>query len=143
MTTNEKTSWIVVTGATGYVGGRLVPMLLDAGYKVRAVSRSLEKLKSRTWANHPNVHLAAAEMSEPESIRRVLTDCSAAYYFVHSMNSQNKDFVEKDREAACNFLAAAEACEVKRIIYLGGLGEDDENLSKHLRSRHEVCRNSL
>lgn len=139
MTTDEQKSWVVVTGATGYVGNRLVPMLLDSGYKVRAVSRSLEKLKSRAWANHPNVELAAAEMSDIESIRRVLQDCSTAYYFVHSMNSQTRNFAEKDREAVNNFVAAAEQKNVKRIIYLGGLGIADADLSKHLRSRHEVA----
>jgi uncharacterized protein YbjT (DUF2867 family) len=139
MTTDEKISWIVVTGATGYVGSRLVPMLLDSGHRVRAVSRSLQKLKSRVWANHPNVELAEAEMSDVESIHRILQDCSAAYYFVHSMNSQNSNFAEKDREAANNFVSAADECSVERIIYLGGLGIANADLSKHLQSRHEVA----
>ena len=78
--------WIVVTGATGYVGSRLIPMLLDAGHRVRAVSRSLEKLRSRSWAANANVELVAADVDDVASIGSILEDCSVAYYFVHSMN---------------------------------------------------------
>ena len=139
MTQDLSSKWIVVTGATGYVGSRLVPMLLEKNYRVRAVGRSLEKLKSRVWAKHENVELIQADMLKPDSLPDLLKDCSVAYYFVHSMNSQNHDFAEADRDAAKNFVAASERCGVQRIIYLGGLGEGSEELSEHLKSRHEVA----
>jgi uncharacterized protein YbjT (DUF2867 family) len=131
--------WVVVTGATGYVGSRLVPMLLEQGWKVRAVGRSMSKLKSRSWSDHANIDLVEADISQPETIDGALRDCSVAYYFVHSMNSQTRNFEEVDRQAAQDFVASAERCGVQRIIYLGGLGEQGKDLSKHLKSRHEVA----
>ena len=130
--------WIVVTGATGYVGTRLIPALLDAGHRVKAVSRSMEKLKSRDWASHPNVSLVAADASEPSSLKEALSDCSQAFYLVHSMNSQSRDFADRDRKAAVNFEQAAAEANVERIIYLGGLGDESAELSEHLKSRREV-----
>jgi uncharacterized protein YbjT (DUF2867 family) len=129
---------IMVIGATGYIGARLVPRLLSAGYHVRAVSRSLEKLQGCHWANHQNVELVAADVLDPVSLTAACADCDTAYYFVHSMNSQQRDFADADRRGARNMVAAAEANGLKRIIYLGGLGEASDNLSHHLRSRAEV-----
>ncbi|MBS2010840.1 MAG: SDR family oxidoreductase [Cyanobacteria bacterium SZAS TMP-1] len=130
---------VMVTGATGYVGGRLVPRLLEAGYRVRASGRSLNKLKSRTWAKHPDVELVALDIFDEKALTRALEGCEAAYYLVHSMNGRTTDFEKSDRYAAELMTKAAAAAGVKRIIYLGALGESSDNLSKHLRSRAEVA----
>ena len=134
----SKKSKILVLGATGYVGGRLVPKLLDDGYTVRATGRSEEKLKSRFWADHKHVELCEVDVHDPDSLRHACKDIEVVYYLVHSMNPQSKDFSSADRQAATNMLRISEQSGVKRIIYLGGLGEDDVNLSKHLKSRREV-----
>jgi uncharacterized protein YbjT (DUF2867 family) len=129
---------ILVTGATGYVGGRLAPLLLASGYKVRAMARSLEKLGGRTWANRPSLELCQADVHEPVTLERAMDGCFAAYYLIHSMNSEPENFAQADREAAKNFAEAAAAAGLERIIYLGGLGRSATNLSPHLKSRVEV-----
>ncbi len=132
---------VLVTGATGYVGGRLVPRLLDAGYRVRALGRSLGKLRSRPWGSHPRIELAPGDVMDAESLGRAAQGCWAAFYLVHSMNAAARDFAAADRQAARNMAQAAAAAGLDRIIYLGGLGgQDDPNLSEHLRSRFEVAR---
>jgi uncharacterized protein YbjT (DUF2867 family) len=128
---------ILVTGATGYVGGRLIPLLLATGYTVRAMARSLEKLQGRAWSNHPNLELAQADILDPPSLKRALTGCFAAYYLVHSMNSA-QDFASSDRTGARNFINALAGSGLARVIYLGGLGGGEEDLSIHLKSRAEV-----
>ncbi|NMC48756.1 MAG: NAD(P)H-binding protein, partial [Desulfovibrio sp.] len=130
---------ILVTGATGYVGGRLVPRLLDAGRRVRAVGRSLDKLGARPWAFHPNVELVQADLADLSSTRAALAGCETAYYLVHSMHPHKRDFAAADRHAALIMARAAREEGLSRIIYLGGLGEDREDLSHHLKSRHEVA----
>ncbi|MDD5226071.1 MAG: NAD(P)H-binding protein, partial [Candidatus Omnitrophica bacterium] len=134
-----KSKTILVTGGTGYVGGRLIPLLLERGYRVRAVARSLEKLKSRPWAQLPNVELMAADLLDPDSLEKALTGCATAYYLVHSMLSRPKNFEDADRKAAANMARAAEEAGLERIIYLGGLGDVGSDLSHHLRSRAEVA----
>ena len=136
---NNLSKPILVTGATGYVGGRLVPKLLEKGYKVRAASRSLEKLKSRSWANNPNVEIVVLNVFDKDSLVKATLGCSVVYYLVHSMNALNKDFAYSDRTAAKNMASVAEVVSLEQIIYLGGLGEEGHNLSKHLKSRIEVA----
>ena len=130
---------VLVTGATGYVGGRLVPHLLERGHRVRAAGRSLSKLDGRPWAHRDGVETFRADVLDRSSLCRALKGCRAAFYLVHSMNPGTRDIAETDRRAARNMADAAAEAGVQRIIYLGGLGEDDELLSEHLRSRREVA----
>ncbi|HNB24391.1 MAG TPA: NAD(P)H-binding protein, partial [Candidatus Melainabacteria bacterium] len=130
---------ILVIGATGYVGSRLVTLLLSKGFRVRAAGRSLEKLKTRAWAEHANVELAELDLKDFQSARDAVRDCFAIYYLMHSMNPQNSDFAAADRLAAQNAVRAGEEEGIDHLIYLGGLGETTTNLSKHLRSRAEVA----
>lgn len=136
-----RTEPVLVIGATGYVGGRLVPRLLEAGYRVRALGRSLAKLSSRPWSAHPQVELVEGDVLDATALQKAVEGCWAAFYLVHSMVSAARDFAEKDRRSAENMVRAAAKAGLERIIYLGGLGRpDDPSLSKHLRSRHEVAR---
>jgi len=138
-TTNRGT--ILVTGATGYIGGRLVPRLLEAGYRVRCMVRSPKKLQARSWAGHPEVDIVAGDLDDLGSAERALDGCEAAYYLVHSMLATGSDYAEHDRRLARNFARAAAATPtMKRIVYLGGLGETGAGLSEHLSSRREVER---
>ncbi|HEX9190971.1 MAG TPA: NAD(P)H-binding protein, partial [Candidatus Deferrimicrobiaceae bacterium] len=129
---------ILVTGATGYVGARLVSRLLWRGYSVRAAGRSLDRLRKRHWADHPLVELFVADVLDPDSLGSACEGCGAAYYLVHSMVPGEKDFEETDRKAAENMARAAGEAGLARLIYLGGLGEEEPSLSPHLRSRAEV-----
>jgi len=129
---------VLVTGATGYVGGRLTPRLLQSGYRVRAVGRSLSKLRCRPWASHPNVELAQADMLDVQGMTKAASGCWAAFYLVHSMNPSNKDYTTTDRRAAETMVAASAAAGLERIIYLGGIIPKGKNLSRHLASRAEV-----
>ena len=135
----SKTSPVLVTGATGYVGGRLVPLLLDRGYKVRAAARNPAKLAGRPWAGRSGLEVVAADVLAPASLVRAADGCGAVYYLVHSMNERGVDFAEQDRRAARNMAGAAAQAGATRIVYLGGLGDHGDGLSKHLRSRHEVA----
>lgn len=131
---------ILVLGSTGYVGGRLVPRLLKSGMRVRALVRSVPKLACRPWARDPLLEIVPGDVLDLESLKKAASGCRAAYYLVHSMISAESDFEEADREAALNMVRAALETGIERIIYLGGLGEENEqSLSKHLRSRHEVA----
>ncbi|MCA9310100.1 MAG: SDR family oxidoreductase [Phycisphaerales bacterium] len=130
-------STILVTGATGYIGGRLVPRLLERGDRVRCLARSAAKVRARTWAGQPGVEIVEANVGDVD-LARHLTGCEVAYYLVHSMIAARSDWRDRDRELAANFARAAAEAGVKRIIYLGGLGETGDDLSEHLRSRREV-----
>jgi uncharacterized protein YbjT (DUF2867 family) len=131
---------VLVTGATGYVGGRLIPALLEDGYRVRAMGRSLDKLGYRPWAGHPQVELVQGDVLDRSSLEEACNGCWAAYYLVHSMIAQKEKFAEADRRAARNMVDAAASASLGRMIYLGGLAEaKDAPLSKHLQSRIEVA----
>ena len=132
----EKT--IFVAGATGYIGGRLVPRLLEAGYRVRALARAPEKLRNRPWADHPQLEIVAGDVFDSASLQEAMHQCHTAFYLVHSMNPGVADFAAADRQAAINMAAAAAAEKIKQIIYLSGLGAEDARLSHHLQSRTEV-----
>ncbi len=130
---------VAVLGATGYVGGRLVPRLLERGYEVVAIGRSLAKLQSRPWSSHPRLTLRAADAMDAQATANAIRGAKVLYYLVHSMEPQ-RDFQQADRRAAETLARAAELSGVERIIYLGGLGEESPDLSPHLRSRAEVSR---
>ncbi len=130
---------VAVTGATGYIGTRLVPRLVAAGYAVRCLARSPRKLADRPWYADPRVEVVASDLGDESSLTDELRGCAAAFYLVHSMQS-GSDYAAKDREMARRFARAAAAAGVGRIIYLGGLGEPDQRLSAHLASRREVER---
>jgi uncharacterized protein YbjT (DUF2867 family) len=129
---------LLVLGAAGYVGSRLVPYLLERGYSVKAAGRSLEKLRRLSWHDDPRVTLTACDVFDAASLAQACQGCFAAYYLVHSMNPHEKNFEEADRKAALHMVKAAEEAGLERVIYLAGLGEDRPDLSKHLRSRREV-----
>ncbi len=131
----EKNRLLLVTGATGYVGGRLVSRLLEGGYRVRVLARDPARLQGRPWLDH--VEVAAGDVLQPETLPAAMQGVTEAYYLIHSMKG-GEGFHSRDLEAARNFSAAAQAAGVGRILYLGGLGEDDADLSPHLRSRHET-----
>jgi uncharacterized protein YbjT (DUF2867 family) len=122
---------VLVTGASGFVGGRLAPALEEAGHEVRAMTRHPDRYEG---AGTP----VAGDVSDESSLRKALDGCDAAYYLVHSLDSP--DFQERDADAARSFARAAADTGVGRIVYLGGLGDDSDQLSAHLRSRRQVER---
>lgn len=135
----DKNAPILVAGATGYIGARLIPRLLQAGYRVRALARVPAKISSRPWADNPNVEIMKGDVLDRGTLFDACRGCRAAYYLVHSMNPGSDDFASTDREAALNMIAAAEAAGLERIIYLSGLGDEEDTLSEHLSSRTEVA----
>lgn len=126
---------ILLTGATGYIGGQLAPRLLANGYAVRAMVRTLPAAGFRPWQDQ--VEFVKADPLRPETLPAALNGIETAFYLIHSMTS-GTDFRQRDIQAARQFGQAAQAAGIARIIYLGGLGEDSAELSEHLRSRHET-----
>ena len=130
-------SLVVVTGATGYVGGRLVPQLLARGHTVRCVARRPEELSDRLWKDE--VEIIQADLSRSDEVEFALKGATAAYYLLHSMSSSD-DFAEVESAMAEQFALTAESEGLRQIIYLGGLGHDGDDKSDHLSSRHRVGR---
>ena len=126
---------VLVTGATGYIGGRLVGRLLNAGYKVRTLVRDPQRLQGRPWADH--VEAVQGDVLDLNTLHSAMVGVHAAYYLIHSMRD-GADFHYRDLLAAHNFGVAARDARLQRIIYLGGLGEPDTSLSPHLRSRQQT-----
>ncbi len=128
---------ILVTGATGYIGGRLAPLLIDAGHRVRVLARTPDKLRDVPWAG--DVEIVRGDLTDPESLAVACRDIDVLYYLVHSMGGRG-EFIDTERAEAENVAAAARAAGVQRIVYLGGLHPDTADLSTHLRSREQVGR---
>jgi uncharacterized protein YbjT (DUF2867 family) len=128
----------LVTGATGYIGGRLVPELLSAGYRVRVMARHPERLANRPWSD--DVETVQADAADQDDVRRALDGVDVAYYLIHALGTSG--FERTDRETALTFATAAREAGVRRLVYLGGLvpaGVATSELSPHLRSRDEVA----
>jgi uncharacterized protein YbjT (DUF2867 family) len=126
---------VLVTGATGYIGGRLVAQLLEAGYRVRVLTRDPTRLQGRTWTNQ--VEVVQADVLRAETLPPVFVGIGAAFYLVHTMNGV-ADFRERNKLAARNFGQAARASGVGRILYLGSLGDAAADHSQRLLSRQET-----
>ena len=129
-----------VTGATGYIGGRLAPRLLERGYRVRCLARSAAKLRARPWAarHDDKVEIVEGDAADEERLAAAMRGCAVAYYLVHSMDVAGLEYRRRDMTLAETFGRAAKRAGVPRIIYLGGLGETGQGLSEHLSSRREV-----
>ena len=135
--TAHQTKRVLVLGATGYVGGRLVPELVAAGHRVRCLARTPAKLDGRPWRSE--VEVVQGDLLEPDSLGPAFSDVDVVYYLVHSLGT-GEGFEERERRCAANTATAAEQAHASQIIYLGGLGDEDDDLSAHLRSRHAVGR---
>lgn len=127
---------VLVTGASGYIGGRLVPELLARGYSLRIMVRAASPIYKDLW---PEAEIVVADALNVESLRAALEDVDTAYYLIHSLLLGPKEFAAADVQAARNFRMVAEEKKVKRIIYLGGLGDTHTQLSTHLESRIQVA----
>jgi uncharacterized protein YbjT (DUF2867 family) len=125
---------VLLTGASGYVGGRLIPLIERQPIALRCLARDPGKLRPLVKESTQTVR---GDVLDPPSLGEAMRGVTTAYYLVHLM-SGSKDFEKEDRQAAINFAQSAKQARVRRIIYLGGLGDDDSKLSPHLRSRHEV-----
>lgn len=132
----EVSELILVTGATGYIGGRLVPRLLEKGYRVRCLVRDPNRLRGRDW--YDQVEIAEGDLLKPDTIESALQDVKVAYYLVHSMGA-GSGFHERDLKAAEIFGNTAKEKGVERIIFLGALAEESPTLSEHLKSRHQTA----
>lgn len=124
-----------MTGATGYIGGRLIPRLLDRGFAVRALARNPDKLSGVEWRDR--VEVVKGDLDDVDSLRNAFDGIDVVYYLVHSMGTES-NFVEAEARSARNVVEAASQAGVKRIVYLGGLHPSGADLSPHLRSRTAV-----
>jgi len=135
---DASSSTVFVTGATGYIGGRLAPRLVERGYRVRCLARSAAKLRARPWVGNERIEIVEGDVGDEARLEEALRGCAAAYYLVHSMDAAGPEYRARDLSLAEAFGRAAAKAGVPRIIYLGGLGETGDGLSKHLASRREV-----
>jgi uncharacterized protein YbjT (DUF2867 family) len=135
-TMQSETGLILVSGASGYIGGRLVPELLARGYRVRVIVRADSPEFKDRW---PGAEVRVVDALEKESLKKALKGVHTAYYLIHSLLLGKKRFESADIRAAVNFREAAEENNIQRIIYLGGLGDTQSHLSPHLRSRMRVA----
>ncbi|MEZ0340530.1 NAD(P)H-binding protein [Mycobacterium sp. pV006] len=125
----------LVTGATGYIGGHLIPKLLEQGLAVRAMARTPAKLDGAPWRSE--VEVVRGDLTDPDSLTEAFEDVDVLYYLVHSMGT-SRDFVAEEARSARNVVAAAQKAGIKRVVYLGGLHPEGADLSRHLASRVEV-----
>jgi uncharacterized protein YbjT (DUF2867 family) len=132
----KDTGKILVTGASGYIGGRLVPELLARGYQVRVMVRAASPVYKELW---PDAEIVVADALDMARLQMALEDVDTAYYLIHSLLLGPKGFASADVQAAIHFRKAAEEKQIKRIIYLGGLGDTRTKLSSHLQSRIQVA----
>ncbi len=128
---------ILVTGATGYIASRLIPQLLERGYRVRALARHPQRLKARKWFSQ--VEMTQGDVMESESLPPALDGVHTAYYLIHNMASGH-GYTSLEIEGARNFAQAAEQAGVQHIIYLGGLADPEQHIAPHMRSRIETGR---
>jgi len=126
----------LVTGASGYVGGRLAAHLLREAASIRVAGRHVDELRTR----FPGADAVELDVARPETLQPAMRGVSTAYYLIHSMEEAGAGFQERDRVGARNFARAAFRSGVSRVVYLGGLGDDADDLSPHLESRHETGR---
>lgn len=129
---------ILVTGATGYLGGRLVPALVADGHRVRVLVRDRERLASRPWRDA--VEVVEGDALRPDTLRGAFDDCDVGYYLIHSMGASERGFEDRDRRAAAAVAGEAARAGVTHIVYLGGLGDPQAGMSRHLASRQETGR---
>lgn len=125
---------ILVAGGTGFVGANLVPVLLEHGHQVRVMTRTPKPHPESDVGDH--AECVYGDVSDRNSIAAAMQGCDTAFYLVHTLDKA--DFVERDRQGAQNFADAAKAAGLRRIVYMGGLGDEHDDLSPHLRSRREV-----
>lgn len=128
---------VLVLGATGYVGGRLLPHLLERGWKVRAVGRSDRKIQARPWGSHPNLEIIVADALDTVTLTEAMRGCRAVFYLIHSIRPGENDFATLDRRIAYSTVQAAREAGMDWFLYFSGLG-NPTHLSKQLRSRYEV-----
>lgn len=126
---------ILVTGATGYIASRLIPRLLEQGYRVRALARHPEKLHARRWSSQ--VEIFKGDVTEPATLPPALDGVHTAYYLIHNM-SLGRGYTRREIEGARNFAQAAEEAGIEHIIYLGGLADPEQHIAPHMRSRIET-----
>jgi uncharacterized protein YbjT (DUF2867 family) len=126
---------ILVTGATGYIASRLIPRLLDAGYKVRCLARDPLRLRGRSWFG--SVEVIQADVTLPATLGPALQGVHTAYYLIHNMSSGH-GYIARELQAARNFAAAAEEAALEHVIYLGGLADPEQHIAPHMRSRIET-----
>ena len=126
---------ILVTGATGYIAGRLIPQLLERGHPIRALARQPQRLQNKSW--FPQVEVAQGDVMEPSTLASAFEGVEVAYYLVHNMSSGH-GYTGRELQAARNFAQAAEDAGVQHIIYLGGLADPEQRIAPHMRSRIET-----